>query len=215
MFIVGIIPYDFLFAGYKYLSSFYYATSLNKKEIKMKTKITTKQLAEIAVIAAIYAVLTAVFSSISFTPMQLRLSEIMVFLAYFNPIYIIGLTLGCFITNILMSPYFILDGVFGTLATLISVGAISLTAKFFKGSKLGLLVASIWPTLFNGVIVGWIIYTASIMEGSMTKDIAALVGLMGSVALGEFVVVTVIGVPVVFFIMSKYKAVLNKFLYKK
>lgn len=180
------------------------------KERLMKAKMTTKQLVQIAMIAAIYAVLTAIFSSISFTPLQLRLSEIMVFLAYFNPIYIIGLTLGCFIVNILMSPYLLMDGVFGTLATFLSVSAIYYTAKAFKGSKKGLIVASIWPTIINGLIVGWIIYTCSIAEGSMTKDIAALVGLMGNVALGEFIVVSIIGVPVVYFIRSRYQSVINK-----
>ncbi|WP_054741857.1 QueT transporter family protein [Cellulosilyticum ruminicola] len=176
----------------------------------MKAKMTTKQLVQIAMIAAIYAVLTAIFSSISFTPLQLRLSEIMVFLAYFNPIYIIGLTLGCFIVNILMSPYLLMDGVFGTLATLLSVSAIYYTAKAFKGSKKGLIVASIWPTIVNGLIVGWVIYTCSIAEGSMTKNLTALIGLMGNVAFGEFIVVTIIGVPVVYFIMSRYQSVINK-----
>ena len=173
-------------------------------------RITTKELVQIAVIAAIYAVLTAVFASISFTPLKLRLSEIMVFLAYFNPIYIAGLTLGCFIVNILMSPYLLMDGVFGTMATLLSVIAIYYTGKAFKGSKKGMIIASLWPTIFNGIIVGWIIYTCSIMEGSMTKNITALVGLMGNVAIGEFIVVSIIGVPVVYFIMSRYKAVINK-----
>lgn len=176
----------------------------------MKVKITTKDLVKVAVIAAIYAVLTAIFSSISFTPLQLRLSEIMVFLAYFNPIYIMGLTLGCFLVNILMSPYLLMDGVFGTLATLLSVTAIYYTAKAFKGSKKGIIIASLWPTLFNGVIVGWIIYTCTIMEGNMTKNVAALIGLMANVAFGEFIVVSIIGVPVVYFVMKRYKGMINK-----
>ncbi len=176
----------------------------------MKRKITTREIVQIAVIAAVYAVLTAVFASVSFTPLQLRLSEIMIFLAYFNPIYILGLTLGCFIVNILMSPYLLMDGVFGTMATLLSVVAIYYTGKAFRRSKKGLIIASLWPTIFNGVIVGWIIYTCSIMEGNMTKNITALVGLMGNVAIGEFIVVTVIGVPIAYFIMSRYKLVINK-----
>ena len=173
-------------------------------------KITTKQVVKVSLIAAIYAVLTAIFSSISFTPMQLRLSEIMIFLAYFNPIYIAGLTLGCFIVNLLMSPYLLLDGVFGTFATFISAVAIYYTSKAFKGSRKGIILASIWPTIFNGIIVGWIIYTCSIMEGSMGKNAVALIGLMGNVALGEFVVVSIIGVPVVYFILSRYKHVISK-----
>lgn len=172
--------------------------------------ITTKQLVQVAVIAALYAALTAVFMTISFTPLQLRVSELMVFLAYFNPLAGVGLTLGCFIANLLMSPTPFLDCIFGTLATVMSVGAISLTAKWFKGSKLGVFIASIWPVLFNGVIVGAMLYYAGFVEVGEGSQMAALIGTMGSVAFGEFIVVTIIGVPVVLLVMSKYKALIQR-----
>lgn len=181
----------------------------------MRIKMTTKQLVQVAVVAALYAVLTSVLAPISFGAVQFRVSEMMVFLAYFNPIYIIGLTLGCFITNILTSPYFILDGIFGTIATLISVVAIYLTSKAFKGSQKGLILASIWPTLFNGVIIGWIIYTVSLMNGEITKNLSLLFSFMASVAVGEFIIVTIVGVPVVTILMNKYKEPLNRLLQNK
>ena len=177
----------------------------------MKRKLTTQNLVKIAVVAALYAALTMSLAPISYGALQFRLSEIMVFLAYFNPIHIVSLTIGCFIAN-LTSPYFILDGIFGTSATLISCIAIYYTGKLFKKSKKGLIVASIWPTLFNGLIVGWIIYTCMIMEGTGTKEIVALIASIGSVAVGEFGVVTIIGVPLMYFIISKYKNVLSKIL---
>lgn len=178
----------------------------------MKTKLNTKQLVQIAVIAAIYATLTAVFMSVSFTQLQLRVSEIMVFLAYFNPISIVGLTLGCFIANLLMSPTPLLDCVFGTLATLLSVGAISLTSKLFKGSRLGMIVASIWPVLFNAIIVGAMLCFAGIVPMEEGSKVATLMMTMGSVGFGEMVVVMVMGIPLTYVLMSRYKKVITNYL---
>lgn len=176
----------------------------------MKTKLTTKQLVQIAVIAAIYAALTAVFMSISFTALQLRVSEVMVFLAYFNPLAVIGLTLGCFITNLLMSPTPLLDCVFGTLATLLSVGAISLTAKIFKGSKVGMMIASIWPVLFNAIIIGAMLCFAGIVPMEPGSQIVTILATMGSVGFGELLVVMVMGVPLTYLLMTRYKRVIAK-----
>lgn len=175
-------------------------------------KMDTTKLVKIGVVAAIYAALTALFATISFTPMQLRVSEVMVLLAFFDPIYIIGLTMGCFITNMLMSPYFLLDGVFGTLATLLSVTAIYYTGKVTKQSKIGLVIASIWPTLFNGVIVGWIIYMVEKMADPTLVSVKVLFGLMGSVAIGEFIVVTLMGVPVFLLLKQKYSEILGRWV---
>lgn len=178
----------------------------------MRSKLTTKQLVQIAVIAAIYAALTAVFMSISFTALQLRVSEVMVFLAYFNPISVIGLTLGCFLANLLMSPTPLLDCVFGTIATLLSVGAISLTAKLFKGSKLGMMVASIWPVIFNAVIVGGMLCYAGFVPMEEGKEIFSIVATMGSVGFGEMVVVMFMGIPLTYLLMTKYKRIVHTFL---
>ena len=178
----------------------------------MKNKLNTKQLVQIAVIAAIYATLTAIFMSVSFTALQLRVSEMMVFLAYFNPISIIGLTLGCFIANLLMSPTPFLDCVFGTLATLLSVGAISLTSKVFKGSKVGMVVASIWPVLFNAIIVGTMLCFAGIVPMEEGSKLATIVMTMGSVGFGEMIVVMVMGIPVTYLLMSRYKKVITNYL---
>ena len=92
---------------------------------------TTKRLVRTAVIAALYAVLTLFLAPISYGSIQFRISEIMVLLAFFDPFYIGGLTLGCFVANIL-GPNGMVDAVFGTIATFISVYAISITGKYIK-----------------------------------------------------------------------------------
>lgn len=178
----------------------------------MKRKITTKQLVQVAVIAAIYAALTAVFMSVSFTAMQLRVSEVLMFLAYFNPLSVIGLTLGCFIANLLMSPTPLLDCIFGTLATFLSVGAMSLTAKLFRGSKIGMMISSIWPVLFNAIIVGGMLCFSGIVPMEEGSKIAIIAMTMGSVGFGEMIVVMVMGIPITYLLMTKYKRVINHYL---
>jgi len=155
----------------------------------------TKKLVKAALVAAIYAALTIVLAPISYGPVQFRLSEVLVLLAFIDPFYIVGLTIGCLLANIL-GGLGIMDIVFGTLATFLSVSAISLTAKYIKSKKLSLIIASLWPTIFNGVIIGWMLnYVLGV----------PLVLTMLQVGIGEFVVVTVVGVPVFKLIQNKYK----------
>ncbi|MBC2457815.1 QueT transporter family protein [Clostridium beijerinckii] len=160
----------------------------------MNNNNTVKRLVKTAIIAALYAVITLVLAPISYGPIQFRVSEIMVLLAFFDPFYIVGLTLGCFIANIL-GPNGLADIIFGTLATFISVYAVSITKKFVKNKKTSLIIASLWPTIFNGVIIGWMLNY--IYQFPLVLSI-------GEVAIGEFVVVTIVGVPIVRLLQNKY-----------
>ncbi len=164
----------------------------------MTNELKTKRLVRTAVIAALYALLTVALAPISYGSFQFRVSEILVLLAYFDPFYVGGLTLGCFIAN-LLGPNGTMDVIFGTLATFISVGAISLTAKYIK-NKASLFIASLWPTIFNGLIIGWML---NITVG------APLWITMGEVALGEFVVITIVGIPVFKMIQNRYTKLLK------
>ena len=152
------------------------------------------RLVRTAIVAALYAVLTFALAPISYGNVQFRVSEIMVLLAFFDPFYIGGLTLGCFIANIL-GPNGVADIIFGTLATFISVYTISVMGKFVKNNKASLIIASLWPTIFNGLIIGWML--------NYLYQLPLLLSI-GEVAIGEFFVVTIIGVPVIKFIENKY-----------
>ena len=98
-----------------------------------------------ALIAAIYAVLCIVLQPISFSEIQFRVSEALTVLPILMPEAIPGLTLGCFLSNLIGSPY-ALDWIMGTLATLI---AALWTARVPKR-----WMAPIPPVLCNMVIVG-------------------------------------------------------------
>ena len=98
-----------------------------------------------AAIAAVYAVLTLTLPVPAYGPVQLRMAEALTVLAWFCPEAIAGLTLGCFLSNLLGSPY-VLDWIFGTLATFL---AALWTARAPKR-----WMAPIPPVVCNMVIVG-------------------------------------------------------------
>src|SRR5699024_10297862 len=103
----------------------------------MNKKITARYLARQGIAAALYAVLTLALQNLSYGPLQFRVSEVMTLLAFFNPEYIWGLTLGCFLAN-LLSPY-LMDIIIGTLASFIAVYAMSKCKNIW--------VASIMPAI--------------------------------------------------------------------
>ncbi len=113
-------------------------------------KFTTKSLVRIGAIAAIYVCLCLVFQPISYGAVQVRISEALTILPVFSFDSIIGLTIGCFISNTLSFNF--LDMLFGTLATLLSaISTYYLRNVFTKGLP---IVATIPPVIFNAVIIG-------------------------------------------------------------
>lgn len=155
-----------------------------------KKKFETKVMTRTAIVAALYVVLTLVVAPIAFGMVQFRISEIMVLLAFYDKRYSWGLILGCFIANC-FSPLGIYDIVFGTIATAFSVGGIIMIRKIFGSNLKSLVLASFSPVLFNGIIVGT---ELTLIFKEMPFILNALY-----VALGEFVVITIVGVV----IMSK------------
>lgn len=152
-------------------------------------KINTKQLVITAVIAGIYATLTIFLAPISYGAVQFRISEVMTLLAFLNPACAPGLILGCIIANF-FSPFGIIDVLIGSVATFFAVVPMRYTKNIY--------LASLMPTLSNGIIVG--------------LEVAILVGLpkfetMFYVAFGEFVVVSVVGVFAVKLLMKNQQII--------
>lgn len=71
-----------------------------------------------AVIAALYVVLTYVFSAFASGVIQVRVSEALTILPAFTPAAIPGLIIGCLLSNTLTGCV-LLDIIFGSVATLI------------------------------------------------------------------------------------------------
>lgn len=157
-------------------------------------KINTKKIAAVGLIASVYAVVTLALAFISYGPIQFRISEILMFLPLLGKEYILALTLGCFLANVI-GPYGVPDIVFGTLATLISAILVYLTPKFIKNSKLTLFVSSLWPTIVNALIIGWMLFKFF--------GVPFIIGAL-EVGFGEFVVITLVGLPVFNMVNNKY-----------
>ena len=157
----------------------------------MQNRFNTRFIARTAIIAAIYAALTLGLAPISYMAIQFRLSEILVLLAFVNPALAPGLVLGTFIAN-LFSPLGLIDVVFGTIATLLSI-------IFMIRSK-NMWIASIYPTIFNGIIIGLELHFVFALPLALT---------ILQVAAGEFIVVTILGVPLVTQLL-KNKAIKEK-----
>lgn len=140
--------------------------------------ISTRRITRSGITAALYVVLTIVLSSLSYGGIQFRVAEAMMLLCLFSKDHVYSLTLGCFIANIYSTIGFV-DTLAGTSATLLA----ALCIYGFR-DKLNLLTASIFPVVFNAVIVG--------IELKVVSKLPLLTSMAG-VAIGEIVCVTVIG----------------------
>ena len=158
----------------------------------------TDRIVKTAIIASIYAALTIGLSPLSYGPIQFRISEVLILLAFINSDYIVGLTIGCLIAN-LLGPYGLADIAFGTFATLVSAYLVNITPKFIK-SKHAIWVASLWPVIANAVIVGLML--------NIFFKLPLLLSMI-QVGIGEFGVVTIMGVPLFKLVASKYSGFLN------
>ena len=106
--------------------------------------------AQAAVIAAIYVVLTLLFAPFSYGEVQVRLSEALTILPVFTPAAVPGLFVGCLLSNIL-GGCIVPDIIFGSLATL--TGAV-FTYLLRNQSR---FLAPLPPILANALIVPFVL----------------------------------------------------------
>jgi len=140
-----------------------------------------KWIAVSAKTAAIYVVLTVVLPIPSHGPVQFRVSEMMTLLVFFNPIFAPGIIVGCLIANMFSELNIILDMTLGTLATALSL--------FFIRRSPNLFIASLFPTIFNGLIIGLVL----MLSLDAQNTLAGFLTYAGFVAFGQFVVLTLVG----------------------
>ena len=116
----------------------------------------TSRLARIALISAAYVVLTLAFPPLSYGPIQLRISEAMCILPFFMVDAVWGLTIGCFLANVIGVSFGMTlpwDVLIGTLATFI---AAYMTSKI-KIKWLLPLPAVVVNAIMVGVMLTYII----------------------------------------------------------
>ena len=158
--------------------------------------LSVRRLVRCAVIAAVYVVVCLVLAPFSYGAVQVRVAEALCLLPVFGAEYIVGVTLGCFLANLLGST--VVDVVFGTLATLL---ACLVTYKLRDVRVKGLAIpASLPPVVFNMIIVGAFEITFFFSDGAPTAMMAVFNAV--TVGIGELISCTILGVALVKLIES-------------
>ena len=150
-------------------------------------------MAQAAMIAAIYVVLTMLFAPFSFGEIQVRISEALTILPVFTPAAIPGVFIGCLIGNI-AGGCVLPDIIFGSLATLI--GAV-FTYMLRNKSR---FLAPVPPIVSNTIIVPFVLRFAYQVNLPIPL-------MMLTVGIGEVISCGVIGM-ILYAALSKYRHIL-------
>ncbi|MGM9943397.1 MAG: QueT transporter family protein [Lysinibacillus sp.] len=151
-----------------------------------------KFMATSAIIAALYIVVTLIFSAISFGQVQFRIAEIFNHLVAFNPRYFIGVVLGVLISNALFSTIGVMDIIFGVGHSIITLGLLILICKFVK---------NIWARL----IINSFLFAATMFIIAIELNIVLEFPFWITwlyCAVGEFIVLLV-GAPIMYLLNSR------------
>ena len=165
---------------------------------KHTAKERTLFLTRAAAIAALYVILTLISSlfGLDKNAIQVRFSEALCVLPIFTSAAVPGVTIGCFLYNLLFaSP---LDAIFGTLATLIGV----LGARYLPYIKNNVYLVSIPTVISNAVIIPFVIAYAY-MDG----NVASIPFSMLTVAIGEIIACSILGTALLFAIKKHRLAI--------
>ena len=149
-----------------------------------RTGFNTRLLTLAALIAAVYTAATLFLPIPQYGGKQFRVAEAMTLLPFLFPEAIPGLAVGCFLANLLGSP-FVLDWIFGTLATLL--------AALWTRRMPNVYLAALPPVVCNAVIVGAEIAWFTVQDGGAFWPAYGLNAL--TVGLGELAVCYLLGVP--------------------
>ena len=148
-----------------------------------------------SIIAALYAIVTIVTIPISFGPIQFRVAEALNILPLFFPESIIGLTIGCLISNLFSPSNILLDATLGTGATLLSAVLCYLIGKVIKKEPLRVILGIIPAIVINALVVPF-----TFLAYSSLKELYLIEAL--SVFLGQTGVLIILGIPLYYALKS-------------
>lgn len=156
----------------------------------MKKQSNTLFLAQSAMIAAIYVVLTVILAPFSYGEVQVRVSEALTILPVFTPAAIPGLFVGCLISNIL-GGCILPDIIFGSIATLLGACFTYLLRNRNK------FLAPLPPIISNILIVPFVLHYGYQVP-------LPIPFLMGTVGIGEVISCGILGM-IVYTILDKHR----------
>ena len=124
-------------------------------------KLSLRQMTLNALFAAVYIVITIFLPS--YGALQLRLSEMFAHLPLFNKKYSVGLILGVAVAN-MWSEFGIIDVIFGTLHTVISLWIVSLIVKETQTMTQKMVI--------NSIVFAATSFILALMVGFLTNQMA-------------------------------------------
>lgn len=145
-----------------------------------------RDIAWISMISALYVIITLIFAPISYGPIQVRISEALTLLPFFDKRAIFALFIGCLVSNIFggLGMY---DIIFGSVFTLI--------AAFLTYKMKSIYMAGMPPVIINAFGVG--LYLSLLFKLPYWTTVIYI-------GLGEFISVYGIGLPL-FLYLSRRK----------
>ncbi len=147
--------------------------------MELNFKSNSKYLAEVAIIAAIYTILTVMLSWISYGQIQFRVAEALLVLVLYKKSGLAGLVLGCLIANI-FSPIGWPDIIFGTTGSVLAVYGIYLLKD-----------KNIFISLLPGIVANGILVA---LELKLFFNLPYFLSLV-YVGAGQAVVIYALGIP--------------------
>ena len=144
-----------------------------------------KFIATTAIIAALYLAVTMLVAPISFGQVQFRIAEMFNHLIAFSPRYMLGVILGVFMSNFLLSSVGPIDLIFGVGHTIVTLGVFIAICKFVK---------NIWARL----VINTLLFTFTMFIIAFQLNLVLHFPFWETwlfVAAGEFVVLA-IGAPI-------------------
>lgn len=156
----------------------------------------SRKIVFLALIAAVYTVLSIVLSFISFGNIQIRIAEALTLLPVIMPLSIYAITLGCFLTNLIgvfMGVNILgwLDVLIGTITTLVAGYLTFKLAKFtLKGYP---ILACLPPIILNGLVIG--LELTLVLNGAFDFNFFCIMFI--EVAIGQSIAIFIFGLPLI------------------
>ena len=166
-------------------------------------KLSVRQLAFCAILAALYCALTlaVAVAGIAYGPVQFRISEVLCILPFFAPWTVWGLYVGCILSNLFTSANFLLDVVFGSLATLLAGLCTAYFGRAYRRrgvfSWYNRILACLMPVLWNAAVVGAILAISIPLASGFWMSFLIFAAQVGA---GEAAVMFILGLPAMSFL---------------
>lgn len=139
------------------------------------------------VVSTLYIVICLLLTPISFGSLQLRLGELLCLLAIEKPIHIFSISFGCLISNLLLSPFGIIDAIIGSLASLIGCSLGYLLRKYkYKNFP---IISAVTISLINAIMV------SLEMTYVLGNEVVLIVSFI-EIFISEIIILVIIGYPI-------------------